>query len=160
MFDCLLSTPFGIGLTLSWRRPLSYRSQSIDFLCKSMDWFQYDNGLRHERVNVFFAGLKWLFLTWSFHSLDIVLVWVGDCSYIRIKSHILRDFVLVLVLEPLVVFFNSQYRLGSKYTSVHSHQWIKMSFCTEVGTIGRRNLDTSLRRAWLDLSKYIQKHSK
>ena len=104
MFDCLLSTPFGIGLTLSWRRPLSYRSQSIDLLCKSMDWFQYDNGLRHERVNVFFAGLKWLFLTWSFHSLDIVLVWVGDCSYIRIKSHILRDFVLVLVLEPLVVF--------------------------------------------------------
>ena len=38
-------------LTLSWRRPLSYRNQSIDLLCKSMDWFLYDNGLRHERVN-------------------------------------------------------------------------------------------------------------
>ena len=33
-------------LTLSWRRPLSYRNQS-----KSMDWFLYDNGLRHERVS-------------------------------------------------------------------------------------------------------------
>ena len=38
------------SLTLSWRRPLSYRNQSIDFLSKSMDWFLYVNGLRHERV--------------------------------------------------------------------------------------------------------------
>ena len=26
-------------LTLSWRRPLSYRNQSIDSLFKSLDWF-------------------------------------------------------------------------------------------------------------------------
>ena len=38
-------------LTLSWRRPLSYRNQSIDLICKSMDWFLHDNGLRHDRVN-------------------------------------------------------------------------------------------------------------
>ena len=38
-------------LTLSWRRPLSYRSQSIDLLRKSMDWFLYDSGLRHGGVN-------------------------------------------------------------------------------------------------------------
>ena len=37
-------------LTLSWQRPLSYRNQSIDLLCKSMDWSLYDNGFRHERV--------------------------------------------------------------------------------------------------------------
>ena len=30
---------------------LSYRNQSIDLMRKSMDWFLYDNGLRHERVN-------------------------------------------------------------------------------------------------------------
>ena len=36
--------------TLSWRRPLSYRNQSTDLQCKSMDWFLYDNGSRHERV--------------------------------------------------------------------------------------------------------------
>ena len=35
---------------LSWRRSLSYRSQSIDLVCKSMDWFLYDRNL-HERVN-------------------------------------------------------------------------------------------------------------
>ena len=38
-------------LTLSWRRLLSYRNQFIDLLRKSMDWFLYDNRLRHERVN-------------------------------------------------------------------------------------------------------------
>ena len=38
-------------LTLSWRRPLSYRNQPIDLQRKSMDWFLYDNGLRHERGN-------------------------------------------------------------------------------------------------------------
>ena len=37
-------------LTLSWRRPLSYRNQSIDLQSKSVDWFLYNNGLRHERV--------------------------------------------------------------------------------------------------------------
>ena len=38
------------SLTLSWRTPLSYRNQSIDLLCKSMEWFLYDNGVRHESV--------------------------------------------------------------------------------------------------------------
>ena len=37
-------------LTLLWRRLLSCRNQSIDLLPKSMDWFLYDNGLRHERA--------------------------------------------------------------------------------------------------------------
>ena len=37
-------------LTLSWQRPISYRNQSIDLLCKSMDWFLYDIGLPRERV--------------------------------------------------------------------------------------------------------------
>ena len=37
-------------LTLLWRRSLSYRIQSIGFLCKSMHWFLYDGDFRHERV--------------------------------------------------------------------------------------------------------------
>ena len=39
--------------TLSWQRPLSYRNQPIGLQSKSVDWFLYDNGLRHERVNDF-----------------------------------------------------------------------------------------------------------
>ena len=33
-----------------WRKLLPYRNQSINWLRKSMDWFVYDNGLRHKRV--------------------------------------------------------------------------------------------------------------
>ena len=41
------------SLTLSWRRLISYRNQSLDLRSKSMDWFLYDIGLRHERVKSF-----------------------------------------------------------------------------------------------------------
>ena len=37
-------------LILSRGMSISYRNQSIDLLCKSLDWFQYDRYLRHERV--------------------------------------------------------------------------------------------------------------
>ena len=30
---------------------LSYRNQSIDLQCKSMDWSLYDTDFRHKRVN-------------------------------------------------------------------------------------------------------------
>ena len=36
-------------LTLSWWKSLAYRNQSIDLLCKSVDWFLNDRDLRHER---------------------------------------------------------------------------------------------------------------
>ena len=39
-------------LTLSWRRLLSYRNQSIDLRSKSVDWFLYDKDPRHQRVEV------------------------------------------------------------------------------------------------------------
>ena len=40
-------------LTLSWRRQISYRNQSTDLQSKSMYWFLYDIGLRHERVKTY-----------------------------------------------------------------------------------------------------------
>ena len=40
--------------TLSWWRSLSYRNQSLDLLCISIDWFLYDRDLRHERI-------RWMF---------------------------------------------------------------------------------------------------
>ena len=39
--DLLVKFVF-LELTLSWRRSLSYKNQSIDLLCNSLDWFQYD----------------------------------------------------------------------------------------------------------------------
>ena len=37
-------------LTLSRRRPILYRNQSIDLQSKSVDWFLYDISLHRERV--------------------------------------------------------------------------------------------------------------
>ena len=51
---------YKITLSLSWRRPLSYRNQSIDLLRKWMDWFLCDNDLRHEGVKP-----KSYWFTWS-----------------------------------------------------------------------------------------------
>ena len=48
------------------------RNQSIDFLCKSMNWFLYDRDLRHERVN----GLKTILpklLLYSGHNLRFLI---------------------------------------------------------------------------------------
>ena len=39
-------------LTLSRRSSLSYRNQSPDLLCKSMDWVLYERKLRHKGVNL------------------------------------------------------------------------------------------------------------
>ena len=36
-------------LTLSWRRYLSYRNQSINLYSKSVDWFLYDRDFRSRK---------------------------------------------------------------------------------------------------------------
>ena len=51
-------------LTLSWRKPISYRNQSIYLLYKPMDWFLYDIGLRRERIKFI---SKSNICTWNFH---------------------------------------------------------------------------------------------
>ena len=48
-----------VSLTLSWQRSLSYRNQSIDLHCKSMDWFLYDRDLRHERILNVYQKFRW-----------------------------------------------------------------------------------------------------
>ena len=45
-----------MSVTLLWWRYLSCRNQSIDLLCKSVDWFLRDRDLRHEKVN---EGVSW-----------------------------------------------------------------------------------------------------
>ena len=55
--NCSQSTKFNslsshMDITCSWWRSLSYRNQSIDLFCKSIDWFLYDRGLRCDRVKV------------------------------------------------------------------------------------------------------------
>ena len=77
-------------LTLSRRRPLSYRNQSIGLLCKLMDWFLYANGLRHERVNI-----------------PMCLVYINDNlrnnSNITISQRLKHD--LFEKFSPFILFF-------------------------------------------------------
>ena len=55
-------------LTLSRRRPISYRNQFIDLLCKSLDWFLYDIGLCRERVKEIHNKLFQWYTLGSFYS--------------------------------------------------------------------------------------------
>ena len=52
ILEYFLSFRFYWSLTLSWRRSVSYRNQSIDLQSKLMDWFLYDRDLRHERGKI------------------------------------------------------------------------------------------------------------
>ena len=74
--------------------------QSIDLLRKSMDWFLYDNGLRHERVKMFRPD-------WSPKS---VMVSVSDEQASAVMSHIplvipvdahltRKSFIILIVFE-------------------------------------------------------------
>ena len=47
----LVLSKVNLVLTLSRRRCLSYRNQSIDLKSKSMNWFLYDRDFRHKSVN-------------------------------------------------------------------------------------------------------------
>ena len=64
-----VSFDLAIRLTLSWRRPISYRNQSIDLRSKSMDWFLYDIGLRNERVKIFSSKICIALGLWFANSL-------------------------------------------------------------------------------------------
>ena len=79
-------------LALSWRRSLSYRNQSIDLLCKSIDWFLYDRGLRHERVETLY--FKCLLRFW-------VHLWQVIHETIVLKKFI----TFVSVLQKLLLFY-------------------------------------------------------
>ena len=47
---CKLNNSTRMWDLISWRRSLSYRSQSIDLQSKSKDWFLYDRELSHKRL--------------------------------------------------------------------------------------------------------------
>ena len=92
-------------LTLSWRRPLSYRNQSNDLQSKLMDWFLYDNGLRHERINSYFATVRSLqkIQVWKWkHSSSLNQNFVRQCSNLSSSLNFLYSFQAhLLLLYPL-----------------------------------------------------------
>ena len=55
-----------ICLTLSWRRPLSYRNQSIDLRSKSMDWFLYVTASVMKGLTSKLKYYRWKSYNWLF----------------------------------------------------------------------------------------------
>ena len=82
-------------LTLSWRGPLLYRNQSIDLQSKSMDWFLYDNDLRHERVKMFWVGCVTVLLkiirNTSFFSDSVKKRFV----YVLVNTNFVETFIVI-----------------------------------------------------------------
>ena len=68
------------GLLMQKTNKFHEAFQSIDLLCKSMDWFLHDNGLRHERVKEFW----WNGVTWN----STVIWFRGYCASKSIIIHI------------------------------------------------------------------------
>ena len=71
---CLTS----IFLTLSWRRFLSYRNQFTHLQTKSIEWFLYDNNLRHERVkgilkSTLFLKRNFILIVYRLDSLTLLM---------------------------------------------------------------------------------------
>ena len=89
------------NLTLSWRRPLSYKNQSIS---KSMDWFLYDNGLRLERVNK-----KWA------KQADLHKIW-NKLFNVMTEMHL----VFLIKVTQYISGASWCYRLSSMLPTIHS----------------------------------------
>ena len=69
-------------LNLSWWRSLLYRNQSFDFLCKSMDWFLYDNdSIMKELIDIHI-----LVLLFNLHTESRVLKYKWKTEYAHQKS--------------------------------------------------------------------------
>ena len=81
----LLNPLHAYVLILSWRRPISYRNQYIDLQSKSVDWFLYGIGLRHERVNsIPTTGFdKWT--SWYLCVRVLLLLKICSSMYFHIK---------------------------------------------------------------------------
>ena len=52
-------------INFSWWRSLLFRNQSTDFLCKSMDRFEYVRDYLHERVNYWSRNFRLAWLWWK-----------------------------------------------------------------------------------------------
>ena len=107
-------------LTLSWRRPLSYRNQSIDFQSKSIDWLLHDSSLRHEKVKRQFLKMVkhvhvcftilwyWRLKGWSLQTILYALIDLKEKSVCERILKLIRAFEIIQALLYYIVFkYNS-----------------------------------------------------
>ena len=109
------------SLTLSWWRSLSYRNQTIDLLCKLMDWFLYNRDVRHEIAHS-------TLMANSHHSWkrDYCENWFPlDCWFWLSSSSIIRD-KLTCVLPKLAGVLSSTKLWERILFAANSADWKKI----------------------------------
>ena len=113
-------------LTLSRRRPLSYRNQSTDLRSKSMDWFLYDNGLRLESVQqkIFIVS------NWLSHLQQLIFTF-SEWFYIQQKIYIFSNLKFV--------FSNIRFTLNNLRFAFNEMKFIKL----KPFTFSKPNLDVT-----------------
>ena len=137
MLNCNTSSLFGFCMmrtlschvgfcmmrTLSSRRSLSYRNQSIDLPCKSMDWFLYDRDLCYERVkcvNPFMTNVLMLYPLKPPGNLWFFGVFRGyEMGKLARNGLILNDFTMllwcfILILNIIFLFEFTNRKQNSK----------------------------------------------
>ena len=117
--------------------PFMTEAVITDLRCKSMDWFLYDNGLRHERVKTNFPNLPTLLLNGLTHSAmecivllplkkkqkkkgGFKLLYRKDLEELRVKTKIFWNVHLSIYLQNSVIF-------GAFYSRCQRLQGLLMS---------------------------------
>ena len=77
-----------LASTLSLRRSFSYRNQSINFLCKSLDWFLYDRNIRHELTSLWIRAVKLYCTQCLFREMLLT-----SCSSINLPASVVLQYI-------------------------------------------------------------------
>ena len=128
-----------ICLTLSWRRPISYRNQSIDLLRKSMVWFLYDIGIRHERVKAFFNHFSVDWVDWVSFVVCLSRLYPLKLFKGCLPQYLLSPFLKTLSqlsLRLVFIYFFSHIRLRTEIykQTLFEQPWIYLLYWPNIFT--------------------------
>ena len=119
------------SFTLSWRSPYY---QSIDLLCKSMDWFLYDRDLYHDKVH------------------DIVSI-VEDChcpslfNWINWHQFLKKNLFKNLTLLTNSEWYKKQQKTTAKYCTCNTI-YVNRLFCDVYCSTRGQPYSTKISISW------------
>ena len=134
-----------ILLTLSWRRPLSYRNQSIDCLANQWTGFYMITAsvMKGLNTNLLFAGVK--FSLMNKFALGIPTAFLSmDLNFFLFRRAFKQCFLLITRTITFFVFFPRRWQAS-------------ISFVVTLTSIAF-NMSTTFSSSWLLLTHYAGPH--
>ena len=119
-------------LTLSWRGRYHYRNQSIDLQSKSINWFLYENGPRHEWVKLIQMGM-------CVTQLLCTNIWLEVFS---------ERYMLQYVLHTCYIFFTDTLVIGSCYIALNyclGTGYVYLGYIIVLSSVFRSNLNLNMK---------------